>query len=229
MPEAPTPMRPSPKNRRLRPELEQLEARRPLSGGVARLLAARSLPARAPHQWAPVTGVTMERITNPTPVNTRMVPPFPQVQVQSLTPVPGGSYNVVFITVRNSTTQTFDASSGLAVKVTGQSAAHAYPILTGDQQWKPREVFVFYFLTKEYYPLRPRQSAGFEFNFVNPRVVAIPGPSGFFQRIKYNPDTFQNVLDTIILKGPGSRGRHLGLPDTSLWELIPTSLKIVPV
>jgi hypothetical protein len=186
-------------------------------------------PATIPRTPPPVAGVTMERITNPTPINTRIVPPIPQVRVQDREPIPGQSYNVVFVTVRNSTGRSFDASDGLAVQVTGQGPGHSYPILSGADTWDPREVFVFYFLTKEYYPLEPVQSAGFEFNFVNPRVVAIPGPSGFFQRIIYNPETFPRVLDAIVVSGPGSKGRELGLPDTSLWELIPANLGVIPL
>ncbi|QDV34712.1 hypothetical protein ElP_26060 [Tautonia plasticadhaerens] len=186
-------------------------------------------PASPPPSASPVSGVTMERITNPTPINTRIVPPLSQVRVQDREPIPGQSYNVVFVTVRNSTGRTFDARDGLAVQVTGQGPGHSYPILSGADTWDPREVFVFYFLTKEYYPLEPVQSAGFEFNFVNPRVVAIPGPSGFFQRILYDPETFPRVLDAVVVGGPGSKGRHLGLPDTSLWEIIPSNLNVIPL
>ena len=153
------------------------------------------------------TGITMERITNPTPVNTRIIPPLQQVAVQDRQPVPGQSYNVVFITLRNSTGRTFDASDGFEARITGQGPGESVPVLSGTEDWKPGEVLVFYFLTKDYYPLRPIQSAGFEFNFVNPRVVAIPGPSGFFQRITYIPETFPQVLDTIVTTGPGSKGR----------------------
>src|SRR5262249_48743928 len=150
---------------------------------------ARLHPARL-HPRPPVNGVTLERITNPTPVNAQLNPPFQQVLVQSLQAVPGKGYNVVFISVRNSTRRTFDPASGLTVRVTGHPPGQSFPILTRAQQWKPGQVLVFYFLTKKYYPLTPPQSAGFEFNFVLPRVVAIPGPSGFFQRIKFNPATF---------------------------------------
>jgi hypothetical protein len=211
-------------NKQTSPGLERLEERQPPSAGLS-----KALFAQAHQRPAPVAGVTLERITNPTPFNTRLIPPFKQVQVQTLQPVPGQVYNVIFVTMRNSTKRTFDATSGMAVKVTGQNPRHAYPILTGTEQWRPGQVLVFYFFTKQYYPLRPVESAGFEFNFANPRVVAIPGPSGFFQRIRYNPATFARVLDSIVIGGPGSKGRHLGLPDTSQWEIIPSRAAGIPL
>jgi hypothetical protein len=157
------------------------------------------------------------RITNPTPFNTRLVPPFDQVAVQSRPPVPGQVYNVLFVSVRNQTRRTFDASSGFAVRLTNQTRAHSYPILTGTEQWAPNEVKVFYVLTKQYYPLRPITSAGFRFKLGDDSGIAIPGPSGIFLRVRYNPDTFPRVLDRIVAFGPGAKGRELGLPDTALW------------
>src|SRR4051794_40578971 len=91
--------------KRIRPDLEGLEVRQPLSAGPS-----RALLAHVHQQPAPVKGITMERITNPTPFNARLKPPFDQVRVQSRSPVPGEIYNVVFISLRNSTARTFDAS-----------------------------------------------------------------------------------------------------------------------
>src|SRR5262249_42133787 len=158
---------------------------------------------------------------NPTPVNAILKPPFAHVAVQSRPPVPGRVYNLLFISVYNRSGRTFTASDNLRVRISNQTRTHAYPILTGTQERKPRERLVFYVLTKQYYPLSPKVSAGFQFNFARPQVVAIPGPSGIFLRLKYNPATFDKVLDTIVVSGPGARGHQLGLPDTSLWELIP--------
>src|SRR4051812_16495402 len=101
-----------------RPDLERLEAKQPLSvspstAPLAVLEAGSSAPqaqvAAGRHQRSTVTGVTMERITNPTPFNAQLKPPFDQVLVQARKPVPGQMYNVLFITVRNSTKRTFDA------------------------------------------------------------------------------------------------------------------------
>jgi hypothetical protein len=171
----------------------------------------------------------MDRITNPTPVNAILKPPFPQVMVQSRPPVPGQVYNILFVSVYNRTRRTFTASDGLTVKLSDQTSAHAYPILTGNEVWAPRQRFVFYALTKKHLPGSPVVNSGFEFNFVNPSVIAIPGPSGIFQRVKYNPATFSQVLNTIVTSGPGAKGHLLGLPDTSLWELIPSSLHVIPL
>jgi hypothetical protein len=158
------------------------------------------------------------RITNPTPFNARLVPPFDQVMVQSRPPVPGKVYNVFFVSVRNQTRRTFDASDGFAVRLSGQARAHSYPILTGAEQWKPNEVKVFYVLTKEYYPVRPITSAGFQFKLGGKNGgIAIPGPSGIFLRVRYNPETFPRVLDWIVAFGPGAKGHELGLPDTAIW------------
>jgi hypothetical protein len=173
------------------------------------------------HRPPGITGITMDRITNPTPFNAILTPPFKQVLVQSIQPVPGHVYNVLFLSVWNGTGRTFTASDGLAVKLSNQGPAHAYPILTGSEEWKPGQRIVFYVLTKNYYPLSPQVSAGFSFNFVDPRVTAIPGPSGIFLRLKYDPATFSRVLDSIVVAGPGANGHLLGIADTSIWEIIP--------
>jgi hypothetical protein len=220
---------------RYRPALEPLEAKQlpsagasavPLAGRAA-LQARRAAPPAnldAIHQpRALVRGITISRITNPTPVNARLVPPFQQVRVQTNPPVPGREYNVLYISMRNSTSRTFTAANQLAVRLTVQRPSHSYPILQGDEQWRPGEVFVFYALTKQDYIglLRPSRSAGFSFNFADPRTVAIPGPSGFYRRIRYDPDTFPRVLDKIVRNNPEGRGHHLGLPNTSLWQIVP--------
>jgi hypothetical protein len=141
--------------------------------------------------------------------------------------VSGQVYNVLFISVRNGTARTFDASSGFSVKFTGQS--QSIPILTGTEQWQPGQVFVFYVLTKKYYPPNPPTSSGFEFDLAGSRGVAIPGPSGIFLRVKYNPATFDRVLDFIVAHGPGSKGHRLGLPDTAIWEFISSRTDLIPL
>lgn len=226
--------------RRYRPELEGLEPKQALSAIAAQAPFAhlavsargsafhqvrdsRALPVSGLDQRVPfITGITMDRITNPMHHNQVLIPPFQHVLVQSHKPVPGQVYNLLFLSVWNGTGRTFDASSGLAVRISNQTPAHAYPILTGNQQWRPGQRIVFYLLTKKYYPLSPEVTAGFVFNFVNsPRVVAIPGPSGIFLRLRYNPATFDRVLDSIVITGPGSRGHQLGIADTAIWEIIP--------
>ncbi len=172
------------------------------------------------------TGIDLERITNPTDVNSLPVVPFKQVLVQGRTPRPGQTLNVIFVTLRNSTNETFDADDGFAVRLTNQTPDHAVPLLVGSEQWKPGDVMVLYFFTQEYYPLSKPQSAGFTFNFIDRDKVAIPGPSGLFQRLTFNPDTFFDVLNSIALFGPGAVGRGLGLPDTAIWEIKPSGFGI---
>lgn len=226
-------MRPFPRNG-FRPGLERLEEIQPLTAGLAAGHAAALLAARqAQHASAtplissqmnpPAPGIAlnMDRITNPTDANKILQPPFQHVILQDKAPVPGQTYNVMFISVWNGTNQTFTAADNLRARLSTQSPGHDYPILTGNQVWKPGDRIVFYILTKKYYPLAPTASAGFKFNFVNPRVTAIPGPSGIFLRVKYNPATFNKVLDAIVVSGKGARGSYLGLPDTAIWEILP--------
>jgi len=165
----------------------------------------------------------VDRITNPTPINHVLAPPFQQVRVQSNPPIPGQTYNVYFISMRNSTRLTFDANSGLYVRFSGQNKDHNYPILTGDQQWKPNEVFVFYVLTKQYYPPRPIVSDGFQFDLAGSRGVAIGGPSAIFLRIKYDPAKFPRMLDWIVTRGQGAYGHRTGIADTAIWQFSRTS------
>ena len=77
---------------------------------------------------------------------------------------------------------------------------------------------MFYILSKKYYPLSPQVSAGFQFNFLGKANVAIPGPSGIFQRIQYDPATINNIINYVVPFGPGAKGHLLGLPDTAIWQ-----------
>lgn len=167
-------------------------------------------------------GYAVYRITNPNQFNDRLIPPFSHVSVQARKPVPGQVYNVLYVAVRNGTAQTFDASSGFKVRFPG--SRHSFPILTGDQQWKPGEELVFYVLTKEFYPVPNVVSSGYEFDLGGIYSVAIPGPSGIFLGIKYNPATFDRTLDWIVTSSPGvpggAEGIKFGLPDTAIYELL---------
>ena len=118
--------------------------------------------------------------------------------------MPGQVYNILFVVARNGTAQTFDASSGFQVRF--PSSNYTVPILTGNEQWKPGQRFVFYVLTKMYYPLPSEQHSGFEFDLGGARSVAIPGPSAIALRIKYDPATFSRTLDSIVAFGPGNQG-----------------------
>ncbi|APW63692.1 hypothetical protein [Paludisphaera borealis] len=160
----------------------------------------------------------VSRITNPTPINHVLTPPFAQVAVQNIPPIPGQTYNVYAVSMRNSTRLTFDVDSGFNVKFSGQTKEHSYPILTGDQKWLPNQVMVFYVLTKSYYPARPMVSGGFEFDLAGSRGIAIGGPSAIFLRIKYDPAKFPGMLDWITVHGPGAYGHRTGIADTSIWQ-----------
>ena len=169
----------------------------------------------------PDYGFLVYRITNPNRYNNKLVPPFSHVLVQTQQPVPGQVYNVLQIAVRNGTAQTFNASSNFQVRFPGDPTT--FPILTGTQTWAPGEEFVFYVLTKKYYPLPSQVHSGFEFSLDGARSIGIPGPSGIFLRVKYDPATFDKTLDWIVAYGPGAQGGKgikFGLPDTAIDEFV---------
>ncbi len=182
--------------------------------------AALVVNTGAPSQHLPTRFLAF-RVTNTssqTPY--ALIPPFQQVLVQAVQPVPGQVYNVLQIAVKNGTAQTFNASSGFAVKVTGDR--QSFPILTGSQTWKPKEIIVFYILTKKYYPV-PEVSGGFIFDLGGASSTLVPGPSGVFLRVKYNPSTFAKTLNWIVAYGPGNeggQGAKSGLPDTAIAEFV---------
>lgn len=163
------------------------------------------------------------RITNPSaqlPVN--LVPPFQHVLVQKRQPVPGQVYNVNFVAVKNGTARTFTAGNGFTVNLTNQPRSLTFPILTGTQQWKPKQWFVFYVLTKKFYPVS-FVGGGFRLDLGGRLSTLIPGPSGNFLRLKYYPASFARTLDWIVAYGPGAEGgagAKLGLPDTAINEIV---------
>jgi hypothetical protein len=202
-----------------RPDLEPLEAKRPLSAAAATAPTAGQVQAADSH--VPNHGYLVYRRTNPNPFNNTLIPPFPQVLVQKPQPVPGQVYNILYIVVRNGTAKMFDASSGFSVKFPEQR--QATPILTGNQTWAPGQQFVFYVLTKKYYPPPNPVTSGFEFDLGGARSVGIPGPSGIFLRVKYNPATFARTLNSIVAFGPGAEGGsgvRTGIADTALYEFL---------
>ena len=163
----------------------------------------------------------MFRITNPSGFNNTLRPPFQQVLVQPNQPVPGQVYNVLFVSGRNGTAKTFNASNGFLVRF--PTSGYTVPILTGNEQWKPGQRIVFYVLTKLYYPLASEVASGFEFNLGGAFSVTVPGPSAIALRIRYNPATFSRTLDSIVAFGQGNqlgRGAQFGLPNTSINEFV---------
>lgn len=213
----------------VRPDLERLEDKQLLNAGSAATHVLSHHAIKAPavavgdHESAKQkpTKFLAFRVTNtpyqtPYPLN----PPFQQVLVESTKPVPGQVYNVLQISVKNGTSQTFTASNGFRVRLTTQS--DSVPILTGTEEWKPKQVIVFYVLTKKYYPV-PEVSGGFQFNLGGASSTLVPGPSGIFLRLKYNPTTFARTLDWIVAYGQGNQGgvgSKYGLPNTSINEIV---------
>jgi hypothetical protein len=206
------------------PRLERLEEKRPLSAGAsAQLAVAQASPTVSASTVTkkPDYGYLVYRITNPTSFNGKLVPPFGQVLVQTAQPVPGQTYNVLQVAVRNGTAQTFNAGSNFEVRFPGDPTT--FPILTGNQTWAPGEDYIFYVLTKKYYPLPSQVHSGFEFSLDGARSIGIPGPSGIYLRVKYDPATFPSLLDYIVTKGPGAQGGKgikFGLPDTAIYEFV---------
>ena len=229
---------------KFRPGLERLEEKRPLSAGATTAALASPVAGSKPttsdpapkgqvaQQQSPTVsasavekkpdfGFLVYRITNPNKYNDKLTPPFGQVLVQTQQPVPGQTYNVLQIAVRNGTAQTFNASSNFEVRFPGDPTT--FPILTGNETWAPGEDFIFYVLTKKYYPLPSQVHSGFEFSLDGARSVGIPGPSGIYLRVKYDPTTFPSLLDWIVTKGPGAQGGKgikFGLPDTAIYEFL---------
>jgi hypothetical protein len=235
------------------PTLERLEAKRLLSGDGAAASARESLdPAaqrqaeiraerhaaaearaatRQTHRQAgeststlahkPLHGFLLYRITNPNIHNNHFSGTFGQVLVQKAQPVAGQKYNILFVTIRNGTAQTFDAGSNFQVKFPGQR--EPTQILKGDDLWKPGQWYTFYVLTKKYYALPNPVSSGFQFNLDGAFSVAIPGPSGIFNGITYDPATFPRTLNRIVEFGNGNQGGKgikFGLPNTSINEFV---------
>ena len=164
------------------------------------------------------------RITNTpwqTPVN--LVPPFQQVLVQNRQPVPGQTYNILYVVVKNGTSQTFTASNGFTVRVNNQPRSQMLPILTGTQVWKPNQWIVFYVLSKQYYPVSP-VAGGFELFLGGRRSTLVPGPSGIFLRIKYDPSRFAQCStgSSHTAREPSwGRGRSLGCPTRRSTRWLP--------
>ncbi len=219
------------------PDVERFEARQLLSvGTVAEVV--KSHPAETSGAGAAAGEAASKptslpksflayRITIPTYRLVHLVPPFQQVLVQRIQPVPGRQYNVLFVAVQNGTGQTFTAANHFMVRLPGFTGTHrvvdhSFPVLTGNQVWKPKTWIVFYALSKKYYPLSPQVSAGFQLDLGRSSTL-IPGPSGIFLRLTYNPATFAKTLDWIVAYGQGAQqgaGSALGLPDTAINELV---------
>ncbi len=162
------------------------------------------------------------RITNPSISPVNLTPPFGQALVQNAQPVPGQTYNVLYVAVKNGTAQTFTASNGFQARLSNQARSLVFPVLTGAQEWKPGQWIILYVLTKKYYPVPPVQG-GFVLNLGGRISTLVPGPSGIFLRLTYNPATFARTLDSIVAYGQGAQGGagpKYGLPDTAIYAIV---------
>ena len=209
---------------RFRPGLEQFEEKQLLSAGSLTTHAGpQAKDLRRQPEPAGAFGYLAFRVTN-TPWQTpyKLVPPFQQVLVQSGQPVPGQVYNVNDVTVKNGTSQTFTASNDFTVRMTNQPRSFGgFPILTGNEQWKPGQVIVLYVLTKKYYPVS-FVAGGFQLDLGGRSSTLVPGPAGIFLRLKYDPATFARTLNWIVAYGQGNQvgqGAKYGLPNTSINEI----------
>jgi hypothetical protein len=242
------------------PRIERLEQKQPLSASPAAALTADPgvgvapvapatpgtsvmladnqtglyvTSASQPPHFKP-SGIKLDRVTNPRVVNgvsnASLTPPYGHVLVQRQLPVPGQTYNLLFLSVYNATGKTITASDNYTVRTTNTAKGISFPILQGNQVWPAGGRIVFYLMTNSYYTLNPSQTAGFTFNFLDPStplVNAIPGPSGIALRIKYNPATIDKVLDYYVTSGPGAIGHQFGIPDTAIFNIFPKSVKAV--
>jgi hypothetical protein len=210
---------------RFRPGLEQFEEKQLLSAGSLTTHAGpQTKDLRRQPEPAGAFGYLAFRVTN-TPWQTpyKLVPPFQQVLVQSGQPVPGQVYNVNDVAVKNGTSQTFTASNGFTVRMTNQPRSFGgFPVLTGNEQWKPGQVIVLYVLTKKYYPVS-FVAGGFQLDLGGRSSTLVPGPAGIFLRLKYDPATFARTLNWIVAYGQGNevgQGAKYGLPNTSINEIV---------
>jgi hypothetical protein len=209
---------------KFRPHIEGLEEIRLLSGGGGHTTSTPQLQARADHNQPrslPDKFLGF-RITVPKIYPVNLTPPFGQVLVQSLRPVPGRVYNILYVAVKNGTAQTLTSKNDFSVRFPNKKGAHAFPILTGRGLWLPNQWIVFYVMTKQYYPI-PQIQGGFQFDLGGRSTTLVPGPSGIYLRLIYNPANFARKLNWIVAYGQGAQlgaGAKLGLPDTAINEIV---------
>jgi hypothetical protein len=225
------------------PDLERFEPKLLLSAGAsaahglhlgagseapADSVATSGTPAAAGKRSSLPNQFLAYRITNPQVHPVNLIPPFQHVLVQRIQPVPDRVYNILFVVVMNGTGQTFTAANNFKVRLPGFTGTHrvtgnAFPVLTGNEVWKPKTWIVFYAMSKKYYPLSPQVSAGFQLNTGGRSSTLVPGPSGIYLRLTYDPAKFARTLDWIVAYGQGAQlgaGPKLGLPDTAINILV---------
>jgi hypothetical protein len=123
-----------------------------------------------------------------------LAPPFGLVMVESSALLPGAVYNMALVTVRNGTSQTLTAESGLSFEVTGTSAAQPFP--TGTYLWKPGQVLILISLTEDTFP------PDFTFNLQGTSVEA---PANLYYGIQYDPVTLPSIVTSLVPTVVGGR------------------------
>jgi hypothetical protein len=116
-----------------------------------------------------------------------LAPPYGLVMVESSALVPGAVYNMALVTVRNGTSQTLTAASGLSFQVTGTSAAESFPV--GSYQWEPGQLLILISLTEDTFP------PDFTFDLQGTSVEA---PANIYYGIQYDPVTLPSIVTSIV-------------------------------
>ena len=149
--------------------------------------------------------------------------------VQRIEPVPGRVYSLLFVAVMNGDPgQTFTAANGFKVRLPGYTGSHrvvdhAFPILTGDQVWKPKTWIVFYAPSKKYYPLSPQISAGFQLDAGGRSLTARARAVGHLPADHLRSRQIRSPARLDRRLWPGCElgaGVALGLPDTAINILV---------
>jgi len=134
-------------NRKLRPGLERLEPKRPLSASLSttRVLhatASSGTLATHPAESIPAAGLVLYRITNPTPTNALLMPPFRHVFVQATPPSPARSTTC---SPQREERHGADFRCKQRLRRESHRSIASLPVLTGTEQWKPGQATVFTF------------------------------------------------------------------------------------
>jgi hypothetical protein len=137
---------------------------------------------------------------------------FEQKQLLSASPLThhlaaGGSHQETLAAARTEKPQPSLPTHFLAFRVPNPSALAPSPLVPP---------------FKKYYPVR-EVSGGFQVDLGGTGSTLVPGPSGIFLRLKYDPATFARTLNWIVAYGPdnqGGVGSKYGLPDTAIDEFV---------
>jgi hypothetical protein len=116
-----------------------------------------------------------------------LAPPFGLVMVESSALLPGAVYNMALVTVRNGTSRTLTAQSGLSYEVTGTSAAQPFPV--GTYRWEPGQLLILISLTEDTFP------PDFTFNLQGTSVEA---PANLYYGVQYDPITLPSIVTSIV-------------------------------